>query len=62
MTEFIYSRNIKIAPRRIKITAIVFLSKFESLKIFPPIIVAHNTEVRLTARAKATDASFTETT
>ncbi len=42
-------------------TAITFFSKLESLKILPPITVAHNTEVRFTASVKATDAILTET-
>ncbi len=55
-----YSRNIKIAPIRIIITAIVFLNKFESLNIFPPIIVAHKTDVLLIARVNATEAKLTD--
>lgn len=50
------SRRIKTAPSRINKTAIIFLIRFESLNILPPIIVAHKTEVRLTASVSATEA------
>lgn len=61
--DFVFpqSLKIKIAPSRINNTAIVFFSKLVSLKIFPPITVAHKTEVLLTASVNATEARLIET-
>ncbi len=42
-------------------TAIIFLGKLVSLKIFPPITVAHKTDVLFTASVNATEAILTET-
>jgi hypothetical protein len=59
--NFFQSLKIKIAPRRINNTAIVFFRRLVSLKIFPPITVAQRTDVRFTASVNATEARLIET-